>query len=938
MDRWLRMSDTAQGRRVVWVATTFASCVGAWTAAALVIVLFVLLLPAGPTRLDLVGVAVIGVAAAGLSDVLAISPRPRLYAAAAGSLIGVTISFLVGYAIAAAIGSDLAAWAASGALAVIAAAVLTSLVATYLAAPESGSLWHVAITAGAVAGVTLGAGIGGAIGGVCAVATWNPADVPIAELQYGATLFAVDTGVGIVAGGLVGNYVAGSAVAHLWIFGPPGRLASTGPLASTASVWLGTSLACCGGGLAAVISIAVLHSLSWGGMTYVVAVWAVPPVAAIATVIVMRRRLLLLVFRISAAILVSRGTATSVIPDTESAERAALINEVAALGRQATRETNRAAIGGWAGVAAGVVLAVACALLLPGSSDLAPFLGRLALAMLTFMVVGYYVGRRLSGGRPHQPYMSTVLRTMGGTDAPLEGQATGMGTAIGSTVAFGLAAEGIVLAEAVPPRVVLAALAIFGSLAAGSLVTMWASRALAVLLASAATGRLSRLLGVASEDRPLDPVAATRAAADHFRYRQAIARAAEVDVSLLEPVQRRELAAILWLAASGVEDGSADQIAGFERSAELRKPEGEDPDHSRLNLYLGTLNGLGNAHLRAGQPAAATATWDEVINRTPEPVPRPLIELAVLSRCNRAVAEERTGHVEEAYRDFDAAVALCDPAVPTQRRAAMVSLVLKAEVELGHDLHGEAAATAERAIALAGSDRSFDVRRALADGLLLRQRALFAGRRWAECAATTDEIAMLPWQTDGAVRDVLVRSTYMRGLVYFELGQYELATQLFDGSLDRLTATSGDDAILSACAGRHFKGLALVRLDRPEEATDAFLAAVTRFGDSRSAAVRKWAAKSAGELVALMEWAEAWEAVPPIAEWVVGLFGNDTGAEVRTLLATMMGKAAEACGRLGRPSDEFSWNERLARRFAADDIPEVQRLVAQALARASSLH
>ncbi len=434
---------------------------------------------------------------------------------------------------------------------------------------------------------------------------------------------------------------------------------------------------------------------------------------------------------------------------------------------------------------------------------------------------------------------------------------------------------------------------------------------------------------------PPDVLQGFRDAMSKADYRGAITLASQIDLNMLSADGRREVVFVLMDACLGLNDNSAEEIAGYDLIVRVGDLLAEDGPID-LRVQEQVANALGNKGLSLGtldRNEEAIAVYEDVVRRFGDVQESALREQVANALGNKGFRLGALNRNEEAIATYDDLVRRFADAQEPALRASVAKALRNKGYSLGKlNRNEEAIASYEDLVRRFADAQEPAIREQVSTALLNKGIRLGALNRNEEAIAAYDDLvrrfAEAPESAPGAsVAKALRNKGYSLGV----LNRNEEAIAAYD-DLVRRFAEAPEPAVREQVAKALLsRGITLGSLNRSEEEIDTYDDLVRRFADAQEPAIREQVAKALlNKGIALGTLNRSREEIDTYDDLVRRLAEAQEPA-IREQVAKALLNKGIALGTLNSSEEEIDTYHDLVRRFAEAQEPAIREQVANAL-------
>jgi tetratricopeptide (TPR) repeat protein len=383
--------------------------------------------------------------------------------------------------------------------------------------------------------------------------------------------------------------------------------------------------------------------------------------------------------------------------------------------------------------------------------------------------------------------------------------------------------------------------------------------------------RSKRLGGSAAQQQAAEALRRVSDAIRRSAYSAAAEAAREINLSLLNNEQRKELDEALKATYLGLGDSDAELgLRACEVWSDLAEIalSNESPDHMAWSISAAkALHGRGYLLLLLGRPDAAIEVFSQVVQRFGEAIEPALRERVAKALFSKGVSLAKTGKPEAAIEAYSQVVQRFGDAVDPVLR----EVVAKALFSLGYALGVE-------------------------------------GNPEAEIDAYSQLVERFDKAPEPVIREMIAQVLVNQGITFHAAGKLDAALEAFSQVLQRFGEAS--EPIIREAVARALidQGVTLGEAGKLEAAVDSYSQVVQRFGEATEPALREAVARALISQGIVLDAAGELEAAVESYSQVVQRFDEATETALRGLVAQARVKQGVALSKAGE----------LQRRMAVD--------------------
>ena len=390
-------------------------------------------------------------------------------------------------------------------------------------------------------------------------------------------------------------------------------------------------------------------------------------------------------------------------------------------------------------------------------------------------------------------------------------------------------------------------------------------------------------------DQEPDLLKGFRDAMSKADYRNAIKSASGVSLENLSQQERAELVFSLMDASMGLDDNSADKIAGYQilvRAADLLTAAGSTDPRLRILVSKALFNkGLALGSL--GRSEEAIAVYDEVVSRFGDAEEPELRDPVASALGNKGVVLGILGRDEEAIAAYDDVVSrFGDAEEPELRGRVGITLVNKGLTLGSLRRSEEAIAVYDEVVSRFGDAEEPELRVQVGKALFNKGVTLgILGRSEEEIAVYDEVVSRFGDREEPELRALVARAIFNKGGRLGIRGRSEEEIAAYDEVVSRFGER--EEPELRALVARALvnKGLTLGILDRNEEEIAVCDEVLSRFGNAQEPLLREQAAKALFIKGSAFETQGNKKSAIDSYEEALALYGDDKGAKIEELVS-----------------------------------------------------
>jgi len=362
-------------------------------------------------------------------------------------------------------------------------------------------------------------------------------------------------------------------------------------------------------------------------------------------------------------------------------------------------------------------------------------------------------------------------------------------------------------------------------------------------------------------DQEPDLLKGFRDAMSKADYRNAIKSAAGVSLENLSQQERAELVFSLMDASMGLDDNSADKIAGYQilvRAADLLTAAGSTDPRLRILVSKALFNkGLALGSL--GRSEEAIAVYDEVVSRFGDAEEPELRDPVASALGNKGVVLGILGRDEEAIAAYDDVVSRFGDAEEPELRVQVGKALFNKGVTLGILGRSEEEIAVYDEVVSRFGDREEPELRALVARAIFNKggRLGIRGRSEEEIAAYDEVVSRFGEREEPELRALVARALVNKGLTLGILDRNEEEIAVCDEVLSRFGNAQEPLLREQAAKALFIKGSAFETQGNKKSAIDSYEEALALYGDDKGAKIEELVSRTRNSLDNLLSEGEA---------------------------------------------------------------------------------